>query len=112
MSLTLRRQSNTGMIDVQLSSPMGAWSMRWMRRVPVDNPVAIEFVRRSSYTLRFIVHPNGGNAMRMVCDTCAADYPFSWTMQKFSPCANCAVRRQWGFRVRLGGWKWEQVTEV
>jgi len=108
--LYLSRQSNTGMLSLCIG---GGWvSLRLMHRVPVDTPLAIEFVYKSAYTLRFIVHPNGGNAMRIVCDTCAADYPFSWTMQKLSPCANCAVRRQSGVQVKWGKWKWERFTEV
>ena len=114
MSLSLSRQSNTGLFDIRLSSPMGGWSVRVMRRVPVDEPmqVAPTFVRASTYSFRFIVHPNGGNALQIVCDGCGAAYPFRFDMQRFTPCANCAVRRQSGVQVKLGEWKWQKVREV
>jgi hypothetical protein len=107
--LYIARQSNTGMIDVRVG---GRLSVGLMRRVPVDTPLQVEFVRKSTYAIRLIIHPGGGNAMQMVCDSCGAAYPFNWSMQKFTPCAFCAVRRQSGVRVAVGKWHWERLVEV
>ena len=107
--LYLAYQSNTGMIDVRIGS---GWSVRVSRRVAVDMPLALEFVRKSTYSIRLIIHPNGGNAMQMVCDACGAAYPFNWSMMKFTPCGFCAVRRQSGVRVQFGKWSWEKLIEV
>jgi hypothetical protein len=127
--LYLAYQSNTGMIDVRVG---GGLSVRLLRRVPVDDvgvkvtditpkgaiigieaiAPPVEFVRKSTYTIRLIIHPNGGNAMQMVCDACGAAYPFNWSMMKFTPCGFCAVRRQSGVRVQFGKWSWEKLIEV
>jgi len=126
-----------GMIDVRIGWASGRrwwWvvSMRVKRRVPVNHVglnvtdvthegaivgisatgAPIEFVRKSTYSIRLIIHPNGGNAMQMVCDSCGASYPFNWSMMKFTPCAFCAVRRQSGVQVSLGKWSWERLAEV
>jgi hypothetical protein len=107
--LYLLHWPQTGLIDVRIGS---GWSVRLMRRLPVDTPLALEFVRKSTYSIRLIIHPNGGNAMQMVCEECGASYPFNRSMQKFTPCAFCAVRRQSGVRVQFGKWSWEKVIEV
>ena len=127
--LDIAYQSNTGMIDVRVG---GGLSVRLLRRVPVDDvgvkvtditpkgaivgisaiTPPVEFVRKSTYSIRLIIHPNGGNAMQMVCDSCGASYPFNWSMMKFTPCGFCAVRRQSGVRVQLGKWSWEKLIEV
>jgi hypothetical protein len=135
--LDIETLPQTGMVDIRIgwASSRRWWmmvSVRGMIRVPVDNvrvdvtditpkgaivgisasapPVA--FVRKSTYSIRLIIHPNGGNAMQMVCEECGASYPFSWTLQKFTPCAFCAVRRQSGVRVQFGKWSWEKLIEV
>jgi hypothetical protein len=48
----------------------------------------------------------GGNAMRIVCDECRAEYPFTWQSSP-PPCANCAVMKQSGIVVELGARRWE-----
>ena len=110
--LNISHMRSTGLLHV-IAGP------RWLQlsllnNIPVDEPMQMTptFVRDSAYTLRFIVHPNGGNAMQIVCDSCGASYPFNWQMQKFVPCAMCAVRRQSGVRVSIGGWIWQSVKEV
>lgn len=107
--LDVTTQSNTGMVSVRVGA-MGA-CLRFLRRVPVDHP-QLAFVRKTQYRLRFIVHPGGGNAMRVVCEECGADYPFGWQMQTIQPCANCAVDRESGVRVNVGEWRWEKVKSV
>jgi hypothetical protein len=127
----------TGMIDVRVgwASSRRWWliaSVRFKRRVPFDGVSVnvtditprgaiagieaiappVEFVRKSTYSIRLIIHPNGGNAMQMVCDQCGAAHPFNWSMMKFTPCGFCAVRRQSGVRVQLGKWSWEKLIEV
>ena len=135
--LDIETLPQTGMINVCIgvASARSLWlraSVRVKRRVPVDNVLVrvtdvtskgeiagisaiappVEFVRKSAYSIRLIIHPNGGNAMQMVCDSCGASYPFNWSMMKFTPCAFCAVRRQSGVQVSLGKWSWERLREV
>jgi len=112
--LDISTHSNTGMVDVHVHLTWGSafrLGMRVMQRVPIDQPT-ITFIRKSTYTLKFIIRPGGGNAMRIACDTCHADYPFNWQMTSVSPCANCAVPGQSGVRVNVGGWSWERVRSV
>jgi hypothetical protein len=112
--LKIRIQCSTGMVDIIFTLPMSGTNVRWMRRVPVDTPLVVTFIRKSVYTLKFIIHPNGGNAMQIVCDSCGAAYPFNWQMMKFYPCAMCAVHRESGVRVSIPGLKWkcEKVWSV
>jgi hypothetical protein len=145
--LTILTQSNTGMVDAGLHMFGDRLTVRYLRRVPVDQP-QISYVRKTQYRLRFVVHPGVvtferpshiteqswnnmgralqsslgvrtgrgcGDAMRIVCEECGADYPFNWQMPKLTPCANCAVPRESGWRMRVGlaeRWKWERVRSV
>jgi hypothetical protein len=135
--LDIETLPQTGMVDIRIgwASSRRWWmmmSLRVKRRVAVDNvrvdvtditpkgaivgisasAPPVEFVHKSTYSIRLIIHPNGGNAMQMVCDRCGASYPFNWSMMKLTPCGFCAVRRQSGVRVQFGKWSWGRLVEV
>lgn len=122
--LDIQTQPNTRLFDLELGrktvvlKPRSSgitvshlplvYSIRIMRRCPVDS-LALRFVRKSVFTMFCVVHPQGGNVARFRCEECGADYPYNGNPQ---PCANCAVERESGIRVVLGGWKWEKVWSV
>jgi hypothetical protein len=99
--LEISTQSNTRLLDVTLGWSRERGSIRIMRDVPVDSR-ALVFVHKSTFTVRYIVHPGGGNAARLVCESCGAEYPYGTNP---TPCAFCAVRKESGIRIRLWGWK-------
>ena len=74
----------------------------------VDNPT-VKFVRATRYTTVFTAHPNGGNAHRIKCEECGAEYPFPNASRGLMfPCAFCSVERETAVRLRwrpmISGW--------
>lgn len=122
--LDIQTQSNTGLFDLELGRKLAilkprslgmtmshrsrVYSVRVMRRSPVDS-MTLKFVRKSTFTAVYIVHPTGGGAARFRCESCGAEYPYGSNPQ---PCAFCAIERESGIRVTLGNWKWERVWSV
>lgn len=125
--LDIATQSNTRMFDLELGRAVfhekprctslatvartavaRKFSIRIMRRCPVDSPY-VKFVRKSIFTMFCIVHPQGGNAARFRCEECGADYPYG---SNPSPCANCAIERESGIRITLGKRMWQKVWSV
>lgn len=86
--------------------------LRWFcvqirRRATVDHIfTGPHFVRPTRYRERYIMHPDGGSARRLVCEECGAEYPFPAGPRGY-PCAFCAVERE--SKVRL--W-WKKVPIV
>ena len=91
--------------------PVTGWTLdlllrlRWIsiqirRNATVDNltsPVP-HFVRSTRYSVRYIMHPNGGSTCKLICDECGAEYPFPSGRLAY-PCAFCAVERESKLRV-------------
>src|ERR1039457_974091 len=100
LDLTYHHQRFLLMIDVTIGWDRNRGSIRYMHAVPIATD-PLTFVRKSSFTVRYIVHPGGGNAARLVCEECGAEYPYGNSPM---PCAFCAVAKESGLRLRLWGW--------
>jgi hypothetical protein len=106
--LDIQHQSNTGLWDIRLSIPgLRHWALRVYLDVPttVTSQLSPLFVTKSLFRARHIVHPEGGGATRLVCESCGAEYPYVAAPQ---PCANCAVMKESGIMVVLfhRTWQW------
>ena len=100
LDLTYQHQRSLLMIDITIGWSRERGSIRFMHAVPIVT-VPLTFVRKSSFTFRYIVHPGGGNAARLVCEGCGAEYPYGNSPM---PCAFCAVAKESGVGVSLWGW--------
>jgi hypothetical protein len=81
-----------------------------MLNVPIDE-LSIRFVRKSTFTARYIVHPQGppdGGAAKFVCESCGAEYPYG---AHPTPCAFCAAPKKSGvgvlWRGKIREWLWK-----
>ena len=105
--LTFVLQRNIGLLHIRIGG--GNWYLRYQHKVPIDTPSAYPvFVRKSTFTLRVIVHPAQeppyGNTVRLVCEECGAEYPYGSSP---TPCAFCAVLKRSGWHVQLGKVNWD-----
>jgi hypothetical protein len=113
--LDLSYQHNIGLLDAKIGVP---WSTHWIIRIVINSPVTITsqlsplFVKKSTFTSRYIVHPNGGGAAKLVCESCGAEYPY---VANPSACAFCSVMKESGFTIafmhrtleyRWSDWGW------
>lgn len=95
--LLVKYQRNTHLLDIRLGTLDN--HIRILNHVPIDS-INLTFVRPSRFRQEYIVHPNGGNTVRMICTGCGAEYP---TMREMSPCGFCAVAHETGIEVRSRG---------
>ncbi len=100
--IDLSTQPNTSLFDLRLGIGYRCCT-RLMTDVPIDE-VTLRFVRKSTFFARYIVHPGGGGAARLVCEECGADYPYG---NNPTPCAFCAVPKKSGIEIHLWKWSWE-----
>ena len=79
----------------------------WNVPVTVTSQLSPVFVSKSMFRARHIVHPGGGGATRLVCESCQAEYPY---VANPVPCSNCAVMKQSGVMIaiahRTREWLW------
>lgn len=98
-------------LELKLATP---WSKhQWLMRVLWNSPVTVTsqlsplFVKKSTFSSRYIVHPAGGGAAKLVCESCGAEYPY---VANPSGCAFCAVMKESGIQIRVGHrdftWLW------
>jgi len=110
--LDLSYQRNLGMVDLKIGMP---WSDQWLIRILINSPVTVTsqlsplFVKRSMFASRYIVHPGGGGAARLVCEECGTEYPY---VASPAPCAFCAVMKESGITIciahRTREWRWSE----
>ena len=109
--LDISAQWQTRMLEIKFGIP---WiSSHWMVHALWNCPVTITsqlqplFVKKSTFTSRYIVHPEGGGAAKLVCESCGAEYPYVATP---SGCAFCAVMKESGVTIciahRSREWRW------
>ena len=108
--LSIAYQHNIRYLELKLGVP---WTTHWIIRIVLNSPVTVTsqlsplFVKRSTFTSRYIVHPNGGGAAKLVCEECGAEYPY---VASPSPCAFCAVMKESGIVICIGHrtreWLW------
>lgn len=110
--LSIAYQHNIRMLDMTIGTP---WSSYWVLHLLWNVPVTVTdrltplFVKKSTFTSRCIVHPEGGGATRLVCESCGAEYPY---VASPSPCSFCAVMKESGFTINIGHrtreWRWSE----
>ena len=108
--LHIAYQHNIRMLDIKIGAP---WSTHWIIRLLWNSPVTTTnqllplFVKKSTFRSICIVHPNGGGAAKLVCESCGAEYPY---IAHPSACAFCAVMKESGIMMcvghRLREWLW------
>jgi hypothetical protein len=113
--LDVAAQWRARFLDVRIGA---IWTSHWIIRVLINSPVTVTsqlsplFVRKSTFTSRYIVHPNGGGAAKLVCESCGAEYPY---VANPSACAFCSVMKESGFTIafmhrtleyRWSDWGW------
>lgn len=107
--LDIQTQRNTSLIDIRVGASGDQWLLRLLWKSPTTIPYQLSplFVKISRFTSRYIVHPTGGGAARLVCEECGAEYPY---VASPSACAFCAVMKESGislfWRGRLREWLW------
>jgi hypothetical protein len=108
--IDLSVQWNIRFLELKIGVP---WTSHWIVRVLVNSPVTVTsqlaplFVKKSTFTSRYIVHPTGGGAAKLVCESCGAEYPY---VVSPSRCAFCAVMKESGVTIciahRSREWRW------
>jgi hypothetical protein len=110
--LDISAQWNIRMLDLKVGVP---WSAHWIIRLLWNSPVTTTttdqllplFVKKSTFRSICIVHPTGGGAAKLVCESCGAEYPY---VANPSGCAFCSVMKESGIMVcvdhRLREWLW------
>jgi len=106
--LDINWQSRLRLLELKLG--LGKLS-HWLLRVTWNMPIADTtkllptFVRKSHFTSRYIVHPEGGGAARLVCEECGSDQPYGANPH---PCPQCAVPKESGVMICLAHrtWRW------
>jgi hypothetical protein len=103
-------QWNIWLFDIKLGVP---GSSHWVIRIMINSPVTVTsqlmplFVRKSTFTSRYIVHPTGGGAAKLVCESCGAEYHY---VTDPPGCGFCAVMKESGITVcvahRTRSWLW------
>jgi len=99
--IDLNWQSRLRLLELKLGlGKLSHWLLRVTWNMPIADTTKLTptFVRKSRFTSRYIVHPEGGGAARLVCEECGSDQPYGANPH---PCPHCAVPKESGIMIVL-----------